>query len=159
MRDPAKSATYLSVGLIVVGFVVIVLGWYGAARLDHTPGQIPYLISGGFSGLGLILAGLTLVVVQESRRDRTQISAKLDALLEAQRRQVATGPATNGSGAVGSLVVLGRTVFHASDCRLVEGRGDLEQATPGDAAARGLGPCRICAPDASDVPDSAWAPP
>ncbi len=42
---------------IVVGFVFMFLGWYGAARTPREIEQIPYLISGGFIGLGLVFVG------------------------------------------------------------------------------------------------------
>jgi hypothetical protein len=42
---------------VVGGFVVMFLGWYGAARSYPEVAQIPYLISGGFVGLGLVVLG------------------------------------------------------------------------------------------------------
>src|SRR5260370_7946064 len=36
---------------IALGFIVILLGWNGAAGVDFTQGQIPYLLSGGAFGL------------------------------------------------------------------------------------------------------------
>lgn len=42
---------------VVLGFVFMFLGWYGAARVSREIEQIPYLISGGFIGLGLVFVG------------------------------------------------------------------------------------------------------
>ena len=42
---------------VVGGFVVMFLGWYGAARSYPEVAQIPYIISGGFVGLGLVVLG------------------------------------------------------------------------------------------------------
>ena len=42
---------------VVGGFVVMFLGWYGAARSYPEVAQIPYIISGGFVGLGLVILG------------------------------------------------------------------------------------------------------
>ena len=69
MHTWAKSSLYLSVALIVVGFLLIYLAWNGAAEKDFIQGQFPYLLSGGLGGLGLILCGLTLVATQSFRRD------------------------------------------------------------------------------------------
>jgi hypothetical protein len=77
-----KGTVYIAVGLTAVGFLVIFLGWNGAAGKDHVPAQIPYVISGGFAGLGLVVAGLTLAGVEARRRDNAKLASKLDRLLE-----------------------------------------------------------------------------
>ena len=43
--------------LLPTGAIVILLGWYGAANTTRVFLQIPYLISGGLLGLGLMFAG------------------------------------------------------------------------------------------------------
>ena len=43
--------------LIPLGFIVILLGWYGASHTVNLWEQIPYSISGGTLGLGLVFAG------------------------------------------------------------------------------------------------------
>lgn len=42
---------------VVGGFVVMFIGWYGAARSYPDVAQIPYVISGGFVGLALVVLG------------------------------------------------------------------------------------------------------
>jgi hypothetical protein len=42
---------------LVLGFGLMFFGWYGAARTARQIEQIPYLISGGFIGLGLVFVG------------------------------------------------------------------------------------------------------
>jgi NADH:ubiquinone oxidoreductase subunit 6 (subunit J) len=42
---------------VVGGFIVMFLGWYGAARSYPEVAQIPYIISGGFVGLALVVLG------------------------------------------------------------------------------------------------------
>ncbi len=42
---------------LVAGFVFMFFGWYGAARTSREIEQVPYLISGGFIGLGLVFIG------------------------------------------------------------------------------------------------------
>lgn len=42
---------------VIGGFVFMFLGWYGAARTPREIEQVPYLISGGFIGLGLVFVG------------------------------------------------------------------------------------------------------
>lgn len=48
--------------LVFLGFVVMSLGWVGAARTAREIEQIPYLISGGLIGLALVLLGGLLLV-------------------------------------------------------------------------------------------------
>lgn len=70
--------------LVVAGFVALFLAWNGAAGKDYVEGQLPYVISGGMVGLGLIGAGLTVVNVQARRADQAELLARLEALTEAR---------------------------------------------------------------------------
>ena len=72
MRGPAQIATYLGRTLMAVGFLLILIGWNGAAGLDYIQGQFPYLMSGSMPGLGLIIVGAGLEYIQATR----QITAK-----------------------------------------------------------------------------------
>jgi uncharacterized membrane protein len=142
----SKYTMQLAVGLAAIGFLLIVLGWNGAASLDRVPGQMPYLISGGVAGLGLVFTGLVLALVQESRRNTSLMLAKLDEVGRAIER---SGGASGGPTAVptdGSAVIAGRTTYHQPDCNVVEGRTDLQPMTAQAAMERGLAPCRICEP-------------
>jgi hypothetical protein len=82
VRNLTKSPLYTAVALVGLGFVLMFLGWNGAAGKDYTQGQIPYLISGGLAGLGLVLCGLTVVIVQAVRREALLLATKLDRLAE-----------------------------------------------------------------------------
>lgn len=42
---------------VVLGFVFMFFGWYGASRVTREIEQLPYLISGGFIGLALVFVG------------------------------------------------------------------------------------------------------
>ena len=70
------------VGLVVLGFIALFLAWNGAADKDYVQGQIPYLISGGLVGVGLIGAGLTVVNVQARRADQDAMLDRIERLLE-----------------------------------------------------------------------------
>ena len=47
---------------VVIGFLFMFLAWYGASRTHREIEQIPYLISGGLIGLGLVVLGGLLLV-------------------------------------------------------------------------------------------------
>jgi hypothetical protein len=83
VRNLTKSPLYTAVALVGLGFVMIFFGWNGAAGKDYTQGQLPYLISGGVTGLALVLCGLAVVIVQAVRREALLLASKLDRLAEA----------------------------------------------------------------------------
>jgi hypothetical protein len=148
--------------LLPSGAIVILLGWYGAANTTRVFLQIPYLISGGLLGLGLMFAGGFLYfarwmtdLLDESRRnadharetaDRTALALErierllrerpLDAPVAAASRQAAAPLGTP------ALVVTEKgSMVHRTDCRLVAGRS-TRPADPAD----GLRRCQICRP-------------
>jgi hypothetical protein len=138
----SKLGGQLGLGCVAIGLLIIGLAWNGAAGVDFVQGQIPYLLSGGAFGIGLIILGATFIVVQNSRRDRLAIEAQLRELNAAMSR---IANVTGGVGTGGDTVVLGRSSFHRPDCRLAQGK-DLPVATVEEAMAEGLTPCRICNP-------------
>jgi hypothetical protein len=137
-----------AVVLVAAGFVLMALGWNGAANFDSVQRQFPFLLSGTVPGLGLVMAGLTLALVQELRRATSMIVGKLEEATDATTDGHA---ATNNLTAVptdGSTVVAGKTTYHLPTCSLVSGRNDLQAMAPDEATERGLAPCRICEPAA-----------
>ena len=76
----------LGVGLCAVGFLLVFLGWNGAASVDRIPSQFPYLLSGGVAGLCFVVLGVGMLVVQNQRADRAALQATLRELQEALER-------------------------------------------------------------------------
>lgn len=76
----------LGVGLCALGFLLVFLGWNGAASVDRIPSQFPYLISGGVAGLCLVVLGVGMLVVQNQRADRAALQATLRELQESLER-------------------------------------------------------------------------
>ena len=70
----------LGVGLCALGFLLVFLGWNGAASVDRIPSQFPYLISGGVAGLCFVVLGVGMIVVQNQRADRAALQATLREL-------------------------------------------------------------------------------
>ncbi len=136
---------------IAAGFSVIGVAWNGAASVACVDCQFPYLISGGATGLGLIVLGGTLLVISSLRAERMHLQDTLESgrgLVAGNGAEVAgsrTGATSNGS------VVIGRSTYHRPDCRLVKGKTDLERASVAEAAASGLSACRVCNPATADA--------
>ena len=59
-----QEAMFLTAGVVIaaVGFVFIAAAWWGASGTRDVTDQIPYLISGGLVGLGLVTVGIGLVL-------------------------------------------------------------------------------------------------
>lgn len=145
-----KLGGQLGLLFCLAGLVLIWAGWNGAATYNDIRQQFPYLISGGISGLALVLIGVGLFVVQSQRADRVQLEANLVELRRILDRMTGV-PRSNGSDAGGPKVLAGPTAYHRPDCRLVEGREGLKTMTTEAAEAEGLGPCRTCNPSDTEV--------
>jgi hypothetical protein len=125
----------------VAGFTTIGFGWNGMAKEACPDCQLPYLLSGGAVGLGLVLVGMALLVMAQLRDERLRLAEQLRQVGTAITRAVAVP----GNGA-GMLVVAGRSTYHWPGCRLVEGKDDLDRISVEAARLSGLVPCRVCAP-------------
>lgn len=66
--------------VIVAGWVVLFLGWYQAGRQDLETGQIPYVLSGGFGGWGLLVMGGMAVLIDLFRQAEWRAHQRLDEL-------------------------------------------------------------------------------
>ena len=82
----AKVAGLLGIAYCIVGFFLVFLGWNGTASKDDTPAQIPYVVSGGIAGLGLIIVGSALIVAHSLRTDRVELRGAIDDLRAAVER-------------------------------------------------------------------------
>lgn len=142
--------------LALVGFVLMFLGWNGAASFNFLPAQFPYVISGGLAGLGLVVLGAALLIVQNAREERAILLHALAEIRDAVERSGGGGVGAAPTGLLeqaeaAGLVVAGGSSFHRPSCRLVEGRGSLRTMTVDQAGAQGLEPCRSCDPTLVDT--------
>ena len=96
LDDPAAPSLLLFGGLVLVGFVAIVIGWKVAARTLVVAYQTPALVSGGMGGLALILLGSGLAAIQTGRRLAAGERAETEALLDEAAALVETVKAKGG---------------------------------------------------------------
>lgn len=80
MRQQGQPAIIAGVILLVVGGVMITLGWDRAANLDYVQGQFPYLLSASLPGLALIIIGMSVLVLAIVRRDAVERDQQLEKL-------------------------------------------------------------------------------
>lgn len=138
--------------LVPLGIIVVLLGWWGAARSPYVFDQLPYVISGGLLGVGLIFLGAFLYfahwmteMVKESRRQSTALLAAVERL-EA-RLAAAPTPKAATNGALGEAVdgwvaTQHGTMAHRPDCVVVAGKSGLRTVDPG---RDDLPLCKLCA--------------
>lgn len=84
----ARSTWPVAVGALLVpmGIVIILLAWYGSAHTPYIQQQIPYLVSGSFIGLGLMVLGGLMYWAHWLYRVYDQ--AHLHHTIEMQRQEV-----------------------------------------------------------------------
>ena len=145
-RRWAGMSGKLGMGSIGLGFALMLVAWNGAAGLDYTQGQLPYVLSAGLPGLGFVILGAALLVVENARRDRAVLERLLTELVVTAGRTGAGGGATSARAVPGSFVLAGRTSFHDPACKLASHRDDAHPMSREDAEAAGLAPCRVCSP-------------
>ncbi len=133
--------------LVPLGAIVVLLGWWGAAHSPYVFDQIPYVISGGLLGLGLIFLGAFLYfaywLTELLKQQRAQSAAVLDALARLER--LVPGASTPSGSAVpatdvGYVATQRGTMAHRPECVVVAGKTGLRPVT----AADGLSSCKLC---------------
>jgi hypothetical protein len=142
----------LSIVLIGLGLISMGLAYNRAAGTTLIAAQFPYFLSGGLIGLALVMLGTAMMVMQAYREERARLELKLDQLIVAVSKSGGIGG--GGSSApkdLTGLVIAGSASYHVPGCRLVDGREEVDYLTPEEAQARFLQPCRVCAPESSNV--------
>lgn len=149
--DAARVLLFVGSIAAPLGLVFIFLGWYGASHTPNLYEQIPYSISGGMLGLGLVFSGgfayfayWMTQLVRATRRDTAETRAVLERI-----ESLLSGGA-NASSMISELVpaqtyvsTAKGTLYHRPDCASVAGRKGLKKI---NAATTTLQPCRICNP-------------
>jgi hypothetical protein len=145
----ARSGRLLGLLFIAAGFVLIGKAWDGAASINFVQGQIPYLLSGGFMGIALVITGCMLIFLVTVRAERRALHSKFDEMTTLLARNLnRLGVGNNGAaaGTGGEQVVAGTGVYHRPGCKILEGKEGTTTITVQQAAAEGLSPCRSCEP-------------
>lgn len=161
-RFDVRSTWQVVAGAVLLGAGVtaILLGYTGVARATMVEEQIPYVVSGGVFGLGLIVMGGFLfwahwLYRQYERAERHQRRS----FEQAERHHTELLAALAGAGILPSapggrpideeagLVVTDRgSAVHVPSCPTLVGKSNLRRLNAIDAAGLGLGPCRMCEP-------------
>jgi hypothetical protein len=87
-KNPDRVGAWLA---IVLGAVVLFIGWQGASTTEYPAEQLPYILSGGIGGVLLVGVGATLLLSADLRDEWR----KLDRI---ERRLGATDDAPDELG-------------------------------------------------------------
>jgi hypothetical protein len=77
--------TYFGIVVTLIGFGLIALAWARVAGLTDVWKQMPYVVSAGFPGLGLIMSGLLIINIAAKRQDAAERARQLETLSDALR--------------------------------------------------------------------------
>lgn len=150
LLSEARRRWPLTLGVLttLLGVIITILGWNGAANTTVLQYQIPYIISGGVLGVALIVLGgmyqVGYVLWSQQRRSTSELLTVLSALTQELQRGI---PTVDGS-ARSSLhrevaIVSGGSRYHASSCRVVVGKQSIPRSVQA-AETEGYQACQIC---------------
>ena len=147
----SKVGNYLGALFCLGGFVLVWVGWNGAASYDVSTRQFPFLISGGIAGLCLVQVGVGLFVVQSQRAERARLEENLAGLTRILETLVEISAGVVAGSVGEGLVLAGSTAYHRPACHLVRDHPRLQTMTAETAAESGLTPCRSCEPESPAI--------
>jgi hypothetical protein len=153
--------------LLALGALSIFLGWYGVSGQSVPAKQLPYLISGGVTGLALVLVGASFLAGDHLRRqiDRLDgVERKVDDLYTllvvapsdpgehvspVSEIPSAVSPSTTATDTNANRLVAvpAGTTYHRPGCALVAGKVEAADVDATAITARSLQPCSVCDPD------------
>lgn len=134
--------------LIVAGAVCLFLGWWGVSGHNDTAKQLPYLVSGGLTGVVLIVVGAMFLATPDVSRQASRlrdVQTKVDDLYALLVETTDAPAVTARSDDV--VAVPAGTSYHRPSCRLASGKPDVTPVDADQIRDRQLQPCPVCSPD------------
>jgi hypothetical protein len=81
----------MAIGAAVLAGLVLLIGYFGVASTDYPAEQIPYVVSGGITGI-LLMGGAATLWLSADMRDEWRKLDELAELTRAQQPPNDTGP-------------------------------------------------------------------
>jgi hypothetical protein len=139
--------------LVAAGFAGLIVSYFGVSRNALVAKQIPFLVSGGLTGIGAVFLGGVLLgihdlgrILRKVERVEQQIGELHAVLLQpAVPRPGNDGLAPAALDGNGVVSIPGGQLCHREGCPMVAEQNTIGM-TVSEAAARGLEPCKLCDP-------------
>lgn len=80
LAPQSVAPIYLGITLTIIGFGLLAYTWSRVAGTAIVALQLPYVASGGFGGLGLVVIGILAINLGAKRRDAWQRDRRLEEL-------------------------------------------------------------------------------
>ena len=140
--------------LAALGALALFLGWYGVSGESLTAKQLPYLVSGGLTGIALVVVASAFLATEDVRRQLSQVDdlrRKVDDLYALFVEDLAApvvdpDPAASALPTDAVMALPVGTSYHRTTCNLVTGKSEAVTVDARAIRARKLRPCRICNP-------------
>jgi hypothetical protein len=76
----SPALTWIGLVIAAAGFAMIAFSWGKVAALLDVSRQLPYVVSGGLTGLALVMVGMTAVNVAARRHDASERAQQIEQL-------------------------------------------------------------------------------
>jgi hypothetical protein len=83
LRGVTPAWIWIGLAVAAIGFVLLAIAWGQVAGETEVYLQIPYLVSAAFVGVGVILVGLTALVIATKEQEAIAHRREVDELLAA----------------------------------------------------------------------------
>lgn len=82
LRGVPHLGTWVGLLVAAAGAVLLVVAWARTASLTDVALQVPYVVSAGLTGVGLVVVGMTVVSISAKAEDARERSRQLRELRE-----------------------------------------------------------------------------
>ena len=152
-RWVAESARpFVGWGLAALGGLALFLGWYGVSGQSLTAKQLPYLVSGGLTGIGLVVIAAVFLASDDLRRQLGRLDDLERKVDDLYTLLVIDAPTTTTDSPAAAPKVAGLVAlptgssYHRPTCALVVGKANAATVDARAIKSRSLRPCRVCEP-------------
>ncbi len=134
--------------LVALGALALFLGWWGVSGQALPAKQLPYVVSGGLTGVALVIMAGVFLATDDVRQQLARLD-RLERKVDALYALFVAAEAPDGEPVTRWVALPSGTSFHRADCALVAGKDDVSEVGDEAIRARGLRPCRVCDPAAA----------
>ncbi len=97
VRSPVFLGVVFTAAMVVAGVVVLAISGWAIYDQYYVALQLPYAVSGGFAGLGLMMTGVCLSSILGHRRDQAAEDQEFAILLDDVTRLARAGIRRSGA--------------------------------------------------------------